>query len=555
MQARIGALAPAERELLERAAAIGSVFWLGALVVLRRLDREPPEFWLASDESDQRQIRSLLEELRERDYVLKLPDSTFPGDEEYVFKHNLERERISQLRSVSTSRLYHEVIADWLGYQSNVRSHEEYLAMLARHRERAGAQVQAALAYLDAGDVARERYASAKAQDHYHRGLELLGNANPQRRMDACHHLGDVLQQMGKSDEALDAFRQMLRVAYRLNLKAKGGAAHNRIGRLYRDQGLLDEAGQHLSTGLALFEVVGDERGVASSLDDLGNLHWLRGDHAKAIEPLRTALAMRERIGHRRSIAVSLNNLGLALQDSGDLQQALGVFGQALELRREIGDLVGVVITLNNLGMLAQAQGDHERALATFQEALGVAREIGDRNRIAMLLTNMGEAHHALGRASEAIRKLKEAEEIADELGDRIGLGDALRRLGSAYLQQGEIVRARDCISRATEIFSAARCKVRLGGALRALGEVTAVGGWGPEHARKARDYLVESIKIFEEVRNEIELAKSLRACATFLAKTQELGDVVGLEETASEMNHRADEIDMKLAVRSSGKR
>src|SRR5262249_26061062 len=40
VQARIAALEPAERDVLEKAAALGNVFWTGALVVLTRLGHE-----------------------------------------------------------------------------------------------------------------------------------------------------------------------------------------------------------------------------------------------------------------------------------------------------------------------------------------------------------------------------------------------------------------------------------------------------------------------------------------------------------------------------------
>jgi tetratricopeptide (TPR) repeat protein len=548
VQARISALTPSERTLLERAACMGSVFWLGALVVLERLDSSPPDLWSAADDTDERQIRDVLNELVERDYVLKLPDSTFPGDEEYVFKHNLERERIARLTPASAARRYHEAIADWLEHQWDVRTHEEYLAMLANHRERAGAQRLAALAYIDAGDVARNRYATAKAYDYYRKGLDLLTDSYPQRRMDAYHHMGDVLQQLGRPDDTFMAFREMLRIAYQLNLKAKGGAAHNRIGRLYRELGSLEEASRHLGTGLALFEAVHDERGIASSLDDIGKLYWLRGDYAKALEPLRTGLMMRRRLGDRRSIALSLNNVGLALQDSGEFKQALEAFEQALLIRREIGDLVGVIITLNNLGTVAQDQGSNDLALKMFTEALSVAREIGDRNRIALLLANIGEVHYAMNNAAEAIKVLKESEELAEELGDRIGVGDALRRLGMAYVLQQDIARARDCISRAVDIFAAVRTKVHLGLALRTLGEVTAAGGWGADHTMKARDYLIRSIAIFEEIGNEAELARSLKSYADFLLRAQDLGDPAKLAEEARLMHERAEQIVAKMA-------
>ena len=44
---------------------------------------------------------------------------------------------------------------------------------------------------------------------------------------------------------------------------SKGGAAHNRIGRVYRAIGQLEEAMRNLGTGHALFDSAGDVRGVA----------------------------------------------------------------------------------------------------------------------------------------------------------------------------------------------------------------------------------------------------------------------------------------------------
>ena len=44
---------------------------------------------------------------------------------------------------------------------------------------------------------------------------------------------------------------------------------------------------------LALFEAARDERGVASTVDDMGKLSWLRGDYAAALESTKKALAAR----------------------------------------------------------------------------------------------------------------------------------------------------------------------------------------------------------------------------------------------------------------------
>ena len=345
VQARIGALAPHERELLERAAVMGSVFWLGGILAMARLDVSAPDIWSRKAVTDVAQIKETLKELKERDYILKLPDSTFPDDEEFAFKHNLERETLLKVLSRAKARDYHRAIADWLSFKPHVRTHEEYMGMLARHQEAAGQLGQAAATYLDAAHLAREAYANLKAAEYYAKGLGLFGDgaeASTEQRLRALHHFGDVLQVLGRNDEALDCFNEMLVRAYRLNFRAKGGAAHGRIGRLFRETGRLEEAKVHLEAALGLFEDAGDDRGIASTVDDIGKLYWLRGEYQKALASTQRALVLRRKLGDRRSIALSLNNLGLVYQDSGQFKLALDAFEQALRIRREIGDLVGV---------------------------------------------------------------------------------------------------------------------------------------------------------------------------------------------------------------------
>ena len=547
VQARIAALTPLERDLLERAAAMGSVFWVGGLVSIERRDMPAPEFWSATVNPEVARIRDALRDLAARDYVLRLPDSSFGGDEEYVFKHNLEREALLKITPAARARVFHHAIADWLASKEGIRGQEEPLAMLASHWEKAGNASRAARSGFEAGDAARERYGHSRAMDHYARGLALLSDTgadiDTDRQLAALHHYGDCLQAVGRTEAALDAFRRMLALAFKLGRTAKGGAAHGRIGRLHRDTGKLELAQEHLRSALALFASAGDERGVASTTDDIGKLYWLKGDYKAALSETQRGLTMRRKLGDRRSIALSLNNMGLVYQDSGEFRLALDAFEQALVIRQEIGDLVGVTISLSNLGTVAQDQRDDARALKLFKEAHEVAKETGDRNRIALVLTNLGETLSRLGQPDAAIAYLKQAEELADELGDRLGLAEAVRGLGKAYMAQRDFTKARECIGRAVEILRAGDTRVQLGVALRSLGEVSAAGAAGGAGLAQARDYLSQSIAIFQEAGNQVELARSYRAFADLLRGTMEHQVDPRVEDEAAAYSLRADAV------------
>ncbi|MCC6216347.1 MAG: tetratricopeptide repeat protein [Polyangiaceae bacterium] len=536
IEARVAALSVDDRLLLERAATVGSVFWLGVVVSLGRAARAAPEVWSRADDADRAEIRDRLSGLVARDYVLELPDSTFSGEIEYVFKHNLERERLARLPSPRDQQHWHQVTADWLAQRANVRSQEETSAMLAFHLERAEATSLAALAWLDAAAAARRGFAARKAHEHYARGLELLGTADAAREIAALHDHGDVLVMLGRPDDARACFVKMLALAHRLQLPSKGGAAHNRIGRLHRDIGNLTEARRHFDAALELFESAGDERGVGACHDDIGKLLWLRGEYGDALERMLQALDVRKKLGDRRSIALSLNNIGLVWRDHGRPAKAREAFEAALTIRREIEDPIGVAQSLDELARLHCDQGEPERALPLFQEALEVAREIGERNRIAVILTDLGDTHRRLGRTEEALRILGQAEELCDELGDKLQLAEAKRCLAEAHLRAGSLRPAREAIKHAVDLFGQVRSRPHLAIALRTLGEITGAGAWGQEHTVKAVDYFMRSIAISKDIGNELEIARSYRAFADFVRGSSQY-------QANQEIQHEADKL------------
>lgn len=554
IHARIAALPSFERRLLELASTMGSVFWTHGLVPLLRTGQEAPELWTLPSTalpkpSEMDRIGAALSELEHRDFILKLPDSTLAGSEEYAFKHNREREAIRARTTPAAQKRYHGIFADWLDLQAQTRGSEETLAMLAQHRADSGDRLAAGLAFLEAGDQARASYAAQRACVHYERGLELLGDESVRRRIDALHNYGDVQLLAGRIDDALASFREMLTLAYRLDIKPKGGAAHNRIGRLHREMGALDEAGPHLEAAMALFSSAGDERGVASSVDDLGKLAWLKGDYPAALELMRDGLARRRKLGDRRSIGLSFNNLGIVLLETGDFAQAIDAFEQSLTIRREIGDLPGVMATLNNLGTVFQDRSEFAKALALFEEALEAAKQVGDQNRIALVMVNVGDCLQRSNEAERAIAVLEQAEAQLDELGDKLGLADALRAMGEAYLAAGDLPKARDCIGRCVDLFATVRSKVQLGIALRTLGQITAAGGWGASHTRSAREYFARSVEIITQTGNEVELARTFSAYARFLREQGDFREDAGAQAEATRMDSTAKSILGRLLV------
>jgi tetratricopeptide (TPR) repeat protein len=521
VHARLSALTPAEREVLEWAAIMGPAFWLGGLVVLGRVKNQPPQLWGGSEDLAHH-YRDLLNGLERREYVARMPRSAIAGDEEFVFRNSMERERVEALVSTEDAVAWHQVIAEWLEFRFGDFHSEEQHDLLSRHYILGDRPLRAARHVAASGDIARKRYANQKAIQNFRKALELFGENDIKLRLDAHEALGGVLRIIGDTEGASEQYQQMLSLAWRLDLKHKGGIAHNLLGRLQRDVGDLDKAMRHFGTGLALFQSVEDQRGIATSHDDIGYTHWRRGSFDTAERFLQDGLDRREALGDKYFIALSLNNIALVYQDTGQYKLASEALDRSLTLRQEIDDKPGQVITLNNLGTLHQDTEDHISAISVWCRALDIARAIGDRRRQALLLLNIGEGKYRTGNVEESMKILTEVEELCVELGDKFLLAESRRALGKAFFGDAKFARAESYLERALELFEQVKSRLHTAIAQRSLAEVLMVYGREDEKGHRAEALFRKALQTFEELNAEIEIARTGSKLAEFLLEGTE---------------------------------
>ena len=544
IEARIAALENEERDLLEKAAVFGNVFWVSAVIAMTRLEqpapRTPPgalEIEWGNGEDVRRRVSDLISVLADQDYLLPLDadDSSIPGEIEIVFKHNLERELITHSTESGKLARYYLAAAQWLEAKTVQRS-DEQLEFLAVLYERGGDERRAARCYLQGGDRARARYAPDEARALYEKGLKMLGERDAPARMDAMHNLGDVLEQTGRSDEAMQYFNDMLALAWRFDNLAKAGAAYSRLARGHRRLGKYDISMEHLRRAHELFERSRDDRGIASTLDDMGRVHWLRGAYGQALDFHRQALTIRRALGDRRSIALSLANIGRVHHDTGNFKAAINQFREALDLRRDIGDLLGVVQSLCDLGGVHAEDGNHEIALDMLGEARTMALEIGDKLALADVLSRAGEVKSAMGRGAEAVKDLSDAKLLAAGLGDRVALAVTHQRLAQVHLALGNLEAADVEAHAAVAVSQAVGLRVHIGCGYRVKAEVTAALG----HTLPAEDDFRRAIDILAAVKNEVELARAYQGLAN-------LKDRMGATAEATKLRGRAVDIFNRL--------
>jgi tetratricopeptide (TPR) repeat protein len=530
---RLSALSPAERDVLARGAVFGGVFWTGGIVALGRLGGAPvDEAAVFAPDSAIAEINAILDRLAERDYLVRLPESVLEGETAWGFRHALEQTLVEAAVAPELGRRRRAFAAQWLESRGGA-AREERLEALAHLYEGAGDGRRAAYCYITAANDARARMLLDRAHVLYVAAIRLLDIDDAVAKMDALYAVGDVSARLGRTREAVGHFGEMLRLAWRLDLPAKGGAAHGRLGRLHHTLGAPKQALLHLELARQLFEVAGDAPGVAAALDDIGRIHFLIGSPEESLACHRAALAVRDRLGDDRGRALALARLGQVEHEAGELAAAGAHLREALVLRRKVGDRAGVVASLLDLGGLELDLGRVDEAIARLEEGRGLARDLGERLFESSLSIELGECRLAQGQPRLARAEYESACQIAKQFGARVLLSEATRGLAEATLALGDPVQARDGARAAFDLAERMGSPALAGAALRVVAASVSLGAPGEADLEGAREMFDRAVEVLSNAGAELELGRTLSAYADFEARS-------GRKDTSRELSRQA---------------
>ncbi len=241
---------------------------------------------------------------------------------------------------------------------------------------------------------------------------------------------------------------------------------------LYDSLGETQRALEKYNEALPLRRAVGDRRGEAQTLANIGVVYQSLGEMPKALEKYNECLPLRRAVGDRGGEAVTLNNIGLLYLSLGETQKALEKFGEAVPLFRTLGDRSGEAVTLANIGMAHRSLGEMQKALDKYNEALSLKLAIGDRGNEAITLNNIGAIYRSLGEMQKALGKYNEALPLMRAIGDRRGEAVTVNNIGTIYQYIGETQRALEKYNEALPLMRAVGYR---GGEAQTLNNIGAV--------------------------------------------------------------------------------
>ena len=485
---RLRHLSELQRKVLEVAAVEGASFRSATLESCLGLDRL--------------EILTTLQVL-ERDLQLVHAE----GDR-YRFDHPLIREALVEEIIPELRREYHRRVGRHLRDKHGNRP--EHAAAIAYQLMEARDE-EAALPYLmTAAAAARRVFANEPAIGYLGEAERVLARRQPvddERLLKVYERRGELLQMVGRYDEARVDFRRLGEGARRCNDQLRLAMAHNRLGGLRSVQGDHEGALEEVEHAREAARGVGDARALADAAAVAGQVHYHRGSFDAALEEHTASMELRKELGDSAGVAHNLNKIGNIRYYQGEYEWALTAYQAALEMERELGDRRGMAESLMNLGAVYLQKGDGAASLEHHRASLEIKREIGDRRSLSMSLNNLALALEAMGRLHEARGHHEESLAIKREIGDPRGVSTSLANLAAIHERAGDFEALLRAAEESLSIKESIRDQMSKPYALNEVGVGLLALGRPDEAEARHR----EALEVTRQVGDRTEEAHSLR--------------------------------------------
>jgi class 3 adenylate cyclase len=173
---------------------------------------------------------------------------------------------------------------------------------------------------------------------------------------------------------------------------------------------------EYFNKTLEISEEIGDKKGAAFSLNNIGLVYEELGEYDKALDYHEKSLKINEQVGNRGGISSSLKNIGDVLVKIGKPEDALNSYSKALEIEKEIGNKDGIIHSSIAIGNVYLDTKNIKTALNYFSQALNIAKEIGAKGLIKDSYERLSELYEMKNDPGNALKYYKLYTELKDSI-------------------------------------------------------------------------------------------------------------------------------------------
>jgi tetratricopeptide (TPR) repeat protein len=433
--ARLDGLPDDEKAVLQDAAVIGRVFWVGAVAQLT-----------GKSVAD---VREALSRLRVKELVVPHDPSSFRDEPEFAFRHALIRDGAYDSLPKALRADMHLGVARWAEERAGDRA-EEIAELVATHETEA-------IRYLDElgerrTDVERKAFGDAWAAARrtvalqqideavrWYREAELLADRlglSPKDRAPLARE--HAARSWGPDDmtETERVTRRAIEIFEAAGDQQGVGWATSQLVIPLMQQARHDEAEQAGLAGIAILETLGPGADLAAALHRLGWFYWRRGNHGEAEHLASRSVEMSLEHGSPLTHAEAVQTLSMIMMATQRVDEGRSLMEEAFQLAKAVGDPTNLMRAYNNYIFIVQLHAGPAAAEPIVREGLDLALRSGIQINAGWLSGTLGDLLDVMGRFPEAEDAQRRAVEVAKQVGDEPLTGQRLSGLASVLVQR-----------------------------------------------------------------------------------------------------------------------
>lgn len=273
---------------------------------------------------------------------------------------------------------------------------------------------------------------------------------------------------------------------------------------------------------VAIFQELGDDRGLAQALTLLARVRHWAGDPTAFVAARDEALSICRKLGDLRAFAETLWLWGDLALDQGDYPAARRQLEECMAVCRRLNDPLMLAYPLISLARVACAEGDVTQARKWAEDGLD-RRKGAPTWLLAIALNSLGEVERCAGNDERAAELFSEALAIFRDQDTAAGIAWSLHNLGHIALRAGTLRHAADLFAAALTSRYQHGYASGIASELASMGGVSRLAG---EQRRAAR--------LFGAAETLLERSRNVLAPADLIAYERDLAALrAQMEESA----------------------
>jgi tetratricopeptide (TPR) repeat protein len=276
----------------------------------------------------------------------------------------------------------------------------------------------------------------------------------PNLKADSLRYLGVVDERLGNLSRAVDYYQRSLQLFRQIGDRRGEGKTLNQLGNILLLQGDHGGGKQYYDQFLSISREIGDRWGEGQVVRNIGDIYLSQYDYRGASKFFEEALDITREIGNRTIESSALVGLGNVYLQQAEYTKAKSLFEQSLNIAREIGNKPWEAKTLNQIGLFFHRQGDYVRAKSYYEQSIEIFKQLGNRLSQSRVQTDLSLLYHHLGDDPAAEETGKTAFLMVKEVNHPRYLGRAQTQLARAQAGLNQLTEAIENYHQARDLFS-----------------------------------------------------------------------------------------------------